>query len=54
MDILENLNTLMTKEEGNSKSNLLAKITKCGAISPRFKVKNDEFNNWEQQYLACI
>lgn len=30
---------------------LLAKITKCGAISPRFKVKKDEFAYWEQQYL---
>lgn len=31
----------------------MAKITKCGAISPRFKVKTDEFNNWEQQYLPA-
>ena len=35
------------------KIKLLAKITKCGAISPRFKVKTDEFNNWEQQYLPA-
>ncbi len=39
------------KRGGKFKIKLLAKITKCGAISPRFKVKNDEFNNWEQQYL---
>ena len=39
------------KRGGKFKINLLAKITKCGAISPRFKVKNDEYNNWEQQYL---
>lgn len=41
------------KRGGKFKINLLAKITKCGAISPRFKVKNDEFNNWEQQYLPA-
>ncbi|GFN41617.1 MAG: hypothetical protein YK1312THETA_1480009, partial [Marine Group I thaumarchaeote] len=29
----------------------MAKITKCGAISPRFKVKKTEYQNWEQQYL---
>ncbi|MCH7876758.1 MAG: 30S ribosomal protein S8 [Thaumarchaeota archaeon] len=38
---------------GKFKINLLAKITKCGAISPRFKVKKDEFNSWEQQYLPA-
>ncbi len=41
------------KRGGKFKINLLAKITKCGAISPRFKVKNNEFNNWEQQYLPA-
>ena len=30
---------------------LFAKITKCGAITPRFKVKRDEYNFWEQQFL---
>jgi len=53
MDTLENLNTLMIKEAENSKLNYWQKITKCGAISPRFKVKTDEFNNWEQQYLPA-
>jgi len=38
---------------GKFKIHLLAKITKCGAISPRFKVKNDEYNDWEQQYLPA-
>ncbi len=42
------------KRGGKFKINLLAKITKCGAISPRFKVKNDEFNSWEQQNLSGI
>ena len=41
------------KRGGKFKINLLAKITKCGAISPRFKVKKDEYNNWEQQYLPA-
>lgn len=39
------------KRGGKFKIKLLAKITKCGAISPRFKVKKDEFTFWEQQYL---
>ncbi len=41
------------KRGGKFKVNLLAKITKCGAISPRFKVKKEEYNNWEQQYLPA-
>ena len=41
------------KRGGKFKINLLAKITKCGAISPRFKVKRDEYNRWEQQYLPA-
>ncbi len=36
---------------GKLKIELLAKITKCGAISPRFKVKKEEYPQWEQQYL---
>lgn len=39
------------KRGGKFKINLLAKITKCGAISPRFKVKKDDYSYWEQQYL---
>ena len=35
------------KRGGKFKIKLLAKITKCGAISPRFKVKSDEYNGWE-------
>lgn len=41
------------KRGGKFKIRLLAKITKCGAISPRFKVKNEEYNDWEQQYLPA-
>ena len=36
---------------GKFKIELLAKITKCGAITPRFKVKKTEYSSWEQQYL---
>ena len=36
---------------GKFKIQLLAKITKCGVITPRFKVKKDEYNTWEQQFL---
>ena len=39
------------KRGGKFKIQLLAKITKCGAISPRFKVRKTEYQNWEQQYL---
>jgi small subunit ribosomal protein S8 len=39
------------KRGGKFKIKLLAKITKCGAISPRFKVKKTEYQNWEQRYL---
>ena len=39
------------KRGGKFKIKLLAKITKCGAISPRFKVKNN--TGWEQQYLPA-
>ena len=41
------------KRGGKFKINLIAKITKCGAISARFKVKSDEYNSWEQQYLPA-
>jgi len=33
---------------------LLAKIEKCGAITPRFKVKKDEYNYWEQRFLPSF
>jgi len=36
---------------GKFKIQLLAKISKCGAITPRFKVKKDEYSVWEQQFL---
>ena len=42
------------KRGGKFEIKLLAKITKCGAISPRFKVKKDEYLEWEKQYLPSF
>ncbi len=39
------------KKGGKFKIQLLAKINKCGAITPRFKVSKDGYAKWEQQYL---
>ena len=39
------------KRGGKFKIQLLAKITKCGAVTPRFKFKKDEYNQWEQKFL---
>jgi len=39
------------KRGGKFKIKLLAKISKCGAITPRFKVKKDEYAVWERQFL---
>lgn len=39
------------KKGGKFKIQLLAKITKCGAITPRFKVRKDDYGKWERQYL---
>ena len=39
------------KRGGKFKIKLLAKISKCGAITPRFKVKKDEYREWEERFL---
>ena len=39
------------KRGGKFKIKLLAKISKCGAITPRFKVKKDEYGVLERQFL---
>lgn len=36
---------------GKLKVQLLAKINKCGVITPRFSVKKDAYASWERQYL---
>ena len=42
---------IQDKRGGKFVIKLSSKITKCGAISPRFKVKRNEYTRWEQQYL---
>ena len=39
------------RKGGKFKIQLLAKITKCGAITPRFKVRKGDYGRWERQYL---
>ncbi len=36
---------------GKLKVKLLARINKCGVISPKFSVKKDGYASWERQYL---
>ena len=48
---IKNFEYLDDKRGGKFRIQLFAKISKCGAITPRFKVKKDEFTGWEQQYL---
>ena len=50
---IEDFEHIDDKRGGKFKIQLLAKITKCGAITPRFKVKKDEYNTWEQQFLPA-
>jgi small subunit ribosomal protein S8 len=38
---------------GSFKINLIHKINKCGAIKPRFAIKKDEYERWEQRYLPA-
>ena len=36
---------------GKFRIQLLAKINKCGIITPRFSVKKDRYLTWERQFL---
>lgn len=36
---------------GKFRIQLLAKINKCGIITPRFSVKKDNYLDWERQFL---
>ena len=38
---------------GKFRIQLLAKINKCGIITPRYGVKQNEFLNWERQFLPA-
>jgi len=49
---IEDFEHVDDKRGGKFKIQLLAKITKCGAITPRFKEKKNEYNTWEQQFLT--
>jgi len=48
---IENFERIEDRRGGKFQVKLLAKISKCGAITPRFKVKKNEYTEWEQQYL---
>jgi len=41
------------KRGGKFKISLLHKVNKCGVIKPRFSVKKDEYEKWEQRYLPA-
>ncbi|HIH40599.1 MAG TPA: 30S ribosomal protein S8 [Halobacteria archaeon] len=38
---------------GRFKVKLIGKINNCGVIKPRFSVKMEEFNVWEERYLPA-
>lgn len=38
---------------GKFRIQLLARINKCGVITPRFSVKKDGYLDWERQYLPA-
>ncbi len=38
---------------GKLKVELLGRINKCGVIKPRFPVKKNEFEKWEERYLPA-
>ena len=48
---IEKFEQINDNRGGKFKISLLAKITKCGAVTPRFKVKKGEYNEWEQKFL---
>jgi small subunit ribosomal protein S8 len=39
--------------QGKFRIQLLAKINKCGIITPRFSVKSGDYLNWERQFLPA-
>jgi small subunit ribosomal protein S8 len=40
-------------KSGKFRIQLLARINKCGVITPRFSVKKDGYLDWERQYLPA-
>ena len=59
LEVMKNNNYVGDFEEikdgrGNMiKLNLLGNINKCGVIKPRYSVKNDEFEKFEERYLLA-
>ena len=41
-------------KSGIFKIKLVGRINECGAIKPRFPVKKDEWNAWEQRYIPGV
>jgi len=39
---------------GKFRIQLLGRINKCGAITPRFAVSKNEFGKWEQRFLPAV
>ena len=39
---------------GKFRVQLLGRINKCGAISPRYAVSRGTFDRWERQYLPAV
>lgn len=39
---------------GKFRIQLLGRINKCGAVTPRFSVKKDKYERWERQYLPAV
>ncbi len=39
---------------GKFRVQLLGRINKCGAVSPRFAVKQSAFTMWERRYLPAV
>jgi len=62
LNILSNLFTTLYNNEveqiddsraGKFKIQLLAKINKCGIVTPKFSVRKNQYLNWERQFLPA-
>jgi len=40
-------------KSGRFRVSLIGKVNSCGVVSPRFAVKQDEWEKWEQRYLPA-
>lgn len=39
---------------GKFKIQLLGRINRCGAVSPRYSVRKDGYTRWERQFLPAV